>query len=85
MKLTKNSEIYFRHDWDSLFFWQEVNWRDFTFIHFSMETNCYSKNLEVNLAILGLHLNFYWYKDHKKYEEELQDLFDTTRKTGATR
>lgn len=51
----------FYSDWDSLIFWKPMNWRDFTFIHFSLEFNAY-KNLEITFAILGLHFNFDWFK-----------------------
>ena len=56
----------FYHDWDSFIFWHRVNWRNFTFIYLYLETNNYSKWLEFNFALLGLHFSFDIYRKFKE-------------------
>jgi hypothetical protein len=53
-------EIEFYHDYSS--FLPNVNWRDFTWIKLYTETNYYSKYLEIDFAILGLHFNLDWFR-----------------------
>jgi hypothetical protein len=55
-------EIEVYHDWDSLIFWQSMNWRNFTWIRIDTETNNYSKYLELDLALLGFHFNLDWFR-----------------------
>jgi hypothetical protein len=54
--------IDFHHDWDSLMFWQPMNWRNFTLIKIDGETNGYSKYLELEIVLLGFHLEINWYR-----------------------
>lgn len=52
----------FQSDWDSLFFWQRMNWRDFTFIYLHIETDNYTRYFGISFAILGLHFSFDWWR-----------------------
>lgn len=54
----------FWSDWDSLIFWQSMNWRNFTLIRIAGETNIYSKYFELEIALLGFHLEISWYREH---------------------
>lgn len=54
----------FDHDWDSFIFWQPISWRNFTFIEIEYEYTEYSVSHELNLALLGFHLQIRYYKDH---------------------
>jgi len=74
-KETYSSQLDFRfyHEWDSFIFWKPYNWRNFTVIHLSFETNNYSKYLEFDFAILGLHFGFDIYR--KFYEIKCKDCF----------
>jgi len=54
----------FHHDWDSLIFWRQMNWRNFTLIRIDGETNGYSKYLELEIALLGFHVEINWYRSH---------------------
>lgn len=65
--------FYFHHDWDSFMFWKPLNWRNFTIIHLSIETNDYSKYLELEFGILGLNFNFDIYRKH--YETKCSKCF----------
>ena len=60
-KRDKPFSFNFYSDWGSFLFWRPMNWRDFTFIHFSLETADH-KIIEISLTILGLHFNFDWWK-----------------------
>ncbi len=56
--------IEFHHNWDSLMFWQPMNWRNFTLIKIEGETNGYSKYLELEVMILGVGFEINWYRAH---------------------
>ena len=47
--------------WSSFIFWRPVNWRDFTFIDLTFETNSYHW-LEIDFALLGIKISFTIYK-----------------------
>ncbi len=57
-------ETNFWCDWDSLIFWRSMNWRNFTVIRVAGETNIYSKYLELEIALLGFHIEINWYRGH---------------------
>lgn len=79
MNLTKNITLNFRHDYES--FLPNVNWRDFTWLNLYTETNGYSHYLELNIALLGFHLEFDWYRDFDKTQKDSQKLVDEILKS----
>lgn len=56
-------------DWDSLFFWQRMNWRDFNWITLATETNPYTW-IEIHIALLGLGFRFTWYRNIEKNKNQ---------------
>ena len=67
MSKSRLTSINFYHDWDSFIFWgkSEINWRNFTLIELTVETNPYSVYLEIHFAILGVHVDFDWWRKHE--------------------
>ncbi len=55
----------FSHDWSSFVFWRKLSWRGFTLIKFDIETDRYSRYLKLDMALLGLHFHFDWWREHK--------------------
>lgn len=47
-------EFSYWHDWDSLCFWEPMNWRDFTLIHIGGEIG-HNRWYEIHIAFLGFH------------------------------
>ena len=75
MKLFKNIRLDFHHDWDSFSF-APMNWRNFTFIEITLETNAYSKYFEIAFAILGLHFCLSIFRDLTKFNEEMDKVIE---------
>ena len=69
-KIAEHIYIDLHQDWDSFIFWKPYNWRDFTFIHFSVEVN-EGKFLELSIALLGFHFDLDWWRpqEHKEATE----------------
>lgn len=81
MNLAKNITLDFYHDWDS-FSLAPMRWRDFTFIQIAIETNGYSKYLEITIAILGLHFCLSIFRDLTAFNKELDELMDAIKHGG---
>ena len=64
-KLVRKMYFEFHHDWDSLMFWQGMNWRNFTLIKIQGEIST-TKIIELDLAFLGFHFNIDWYRKKEK-------------------
>ena len=85
-KLKDVFSIEFYNQWSS-FSPKPMNWRDFTWILFRTETNCYSRYFEIELGILGLVFTFnIWRKTFEEREKELNEWlkqFNLKDKTNA--
>lgn len=67
--LLKRFSFEFHCDWDSLMFWRDMNWRDFTIIMLDIETAWKHKTIDINFGLLGFNFRFIvWHEEFMKVE-----------------
>jgi hypothetical protein len=75
--LTKGMNFEFWHDWSS--FSPNVNWRDFCFLHLSVEQNSMLGRFETELCVIGLWFRVvYVYNDSTPNLQRLREYLDLT-------
>ena len=70
----KRSMVQVGEDYSNLFSPTGFNWVEFTLINVRFEVNKMFGQLELDLALLGLHINFSYVYDVKVYKKEVKRL-----------
>ena len=60
-KETRRFYFHVYSQWSSFIFWRPVNWRDFTFINLTLETNP-QMWIDIGFALLGVKISFTIFK-----------------------
>lgn len=68
--------INFHSNWDSLMFWQSMNWRNFVFVYFAIEHADYVEQFLIDFWLFGLGITFTWHFQNKTKRKEDLDNFN---------